>query len=169
MMEDAKTAGSLCQIELDEDAPPVETAMIDAVRAAAEKAAEGERIPAWEALIVLSGDDLVHRLNRDFRAVDRTTDVLSFPANELRAPLASLLAEGFAPELSEDGARIALGELYISVEQASRQAEEYGNTLAEELRFLAVHGMLHLLGYDHMTQEDELLMRQKQREALGRV
>jgi probable rRNA maturation factor len=71
-------------------------------------------------------------------------------------------------EESENGDAIFLGEIYISIDKAREQAEEYGNTFLEELRFLTVHGTLHLLGYDHIEEEDELIMREKQRIALGR-
>ena len=64
---------------------------------------------------------------------------------------------------------VSLGDIAISLDTASRQAEEYGNTLEEEIAFLAVHGILHLMGYDHMEEEDEIKMRQRQREALLRV
>ncbi|MBQ9942236.1 MAG: rRNA maturation RNase YbeY [Christensenellaceae bacterium] len=169
MSKEERMPLALCLVEVDEEAPQVEEAALAAIREAAMAAAAGEGIEAYEALIVLADDTLVHQLNRDYRDVDRTTDVLSFPANQLEAPLAQLLEEGFEAEMDETGERIALGEIYISVEQAARQAVEYGNTLTEEMRFLAVHGMLHLMGYDHMEEEEERIMRQKQREALGRV
>ena len=83
--------------------------------------------------------------------------------------MAEALQEGLQPEMSEYGDAIFLGEIYISVDRAQEQAEEYGNTLEEELCFLTVHGMLHLMGYDHIEAADEQIMRAKQREILGRV
>ena len=120
-----------------------------------------------EVSVVIADDELVRTLNRDFRGKDSTTDVLSFPVNDLKRPLVQEMAEGLLPERGEAGG-IALGEIYISLLKAAEQAREYGNTLIEELCFLAVHGTLHLMGYDHIVETDEQVLRGKQREALGR-
>lgn len=89
----------------------------------------------------------IQRLNRDFRHVDRVTDVLTFPAWEGEDPLGG---DGY------------LGDIMICYDRAKEQAEEYGHSLARELAFLTVHGVLHLLGYDHMTEPEEKVMREKQ-------
>ncbi len=95
----------------------------------------------------------IHRLNKEYRGVDRPTDVLSFPLFDV------------LPERSD--ATVALGDIVISTEQAKKQAEEYGHSLKREVCFLAVHSVLHLLGYDHETsEEDEKVMFSKQREIL---
>lgn len=135
----------------------------------ARRAAEMEGLQDFEVQIILADNDFIHQLNRDYRQVDAPTDVISFPANDLEKPLAEALQEGLQPEMSEYGDAIFLGEIYISVDRAQEQAEEYGNTLEEELCFLTVHGMLHLMGYDHIEASDEQIMRAKQREILGRV
>lgn len=135
---------------------------------AARRAVELEGFQEFEAQIILADNDFIHRLNRDYRQVDAPTDVISFPANDLDKPLAEALLEGMEPEMSEYGDMIFLGEIYISVDRAQEQAQEYGNTLEEELCFLTVHGMLHLMGYDHVEPADEKIMRAKQRMALGR-
>ena len=135
----------------------------------ARRAAELEGLQNFEVQIILADNDFIHQLNRDYRQVDAPTDVISFPANDLEKPLAEALQEGLQPEMSEYGDAIFLGEIYISVDRAQEQAEEYGNTLEEELCFLTVHGMLHLMGYDHIEAADEQIMRAKQREILGRV
>ena len=135
---------------------------------AAKTAAALEGILSFEAQIVLADNAFIHQMNREYRQVDAPTDVISFPANDLDKPLNEALMEGLSPELSEDGREIFLGEIYISVDRAKSQAEEYGNTLCEELCFLTVHGMLHLMGYDHIDPEDEKILREKQRIALGR-
>ncbi len=135
----------------------------------ARRAAEMEGLQDFEVQIILADNDFIHQLNRDYRQVDAPTDVISFPANDLEKPLAEALQEGLQPEMSEYGDAIFLGEIYISVDRAQEQAEEYGNTLEEELCFLTVHGMLHLMGYDHIEAADEQIMRAKQREILGRV
>lgn len=85
-------------------------------------------------------DEEIHQVNKEYRNVDRPTDVISFPANEGESIVS--LPDGF------------LGDIMISLPRAEAQAEEYGHSLKRELSFLAVHGTLHLLGYDHMTEEE---------------
>ncbi len=105
--------------------------------------------------VLIADPERIQTLNRDFRHVDRVTDVLTFPAWEGEAI--------FAPS---DG---YLGDIMICMERAKEQAEEFGHSLERELAFLAVHGTLHILGYDHMEPEEEALMRQRQREILERM
>lgn len=105
--------------------------------------------------IELTNDETIHVCNRDFRGVDRPTDVLSFPANE---------GEEIVSE--PDG---HLGDIMISVETAVRQADELGHSAEREIAFLAVHGTLHVLGYDHMCPEDEEIMTAKQRKIMSFV
>ena len=98
----------------------------------------------------------IHELKNTYRHIDRETDVISFAFldNEDRDSLLSSNQE------------VVLGDIYICLDVAKRQAKEYGNTLSRELRFLFVHGLLHLLGYDHMTKEDEDIMFPLQEEIL---
>jgi probable rRNA maturation factor len=103
-------------------------------------AAAAPRTPATRVTLVLCGDRTLHRLNRAFRGKDRTTDVLSFPAGVPIAP---------------DGER-PLGDVVISVPQAARQAAAAGHSLDREIRILAIHGYLHLLGYDHEVDEGRM-------------
>lgn len=105
-----------------------------------------------EISIELTNDGVIHEYNRDFRHVDRPTDVLSFPA-----------FEGDSIICTPDG---HLGDIMISVDTAERQAEELGHSAAREIMFLAIHGTLHILGYDHMRPEDEEIMTYKQREIM---
>lgn len=109
-----------------------------------------------EVSLTLVDDEQIHVLNRDYRSVDRPTDVISFA-----------LEEGDEPVIIGGPAEMLLGEIVISMETALRQAAEYGHSLEREVAFLALHGMLHLLGYDHMTQEDEKRMFDKQTEILA--
>lgn len=104
--------------------------------------------------ILVDTPEHIQTLNRDFRHVDRVTDVLTFPAWEGEI---SLSADGY------------LGDIMICYARAKGQAVEYGHSLERELSFLAVHGVLHLLGYDHMTEADESVMRSKQTEILNRL
>jgi probable rRNA maturation factor len=102
------------------------------------QASEAERLNG-DIAILLTSDDHLRRLNRDFRGKDRPTDVLSFPAPE-----------------SLNGHRRMAGDLAISVETAARQANERGHSLATELQILILHGLLHLAGYDHETDQGRM-------------
>ncbi|HOZ02227.1 MAG TPA: rRNA maturation RNase YbeY [Bacilli bacterium] len=95
-------------------------------------------------------NEFIHQMNRAYRHIDRPTDVISFAFLDGEADPLKLLKENTSP--------ICLGDIYISVEKARQQAEEYGHPLRRELQFLFVHGLLHLLGFDHMTEEDEKVM-----------
>ena len=91
----------------------------------------------------------IHKMNRDYRQIDRPTDVISF---------AFLDNEANKDEMLHGKGPVCLGDIYISIDKAKEQAEEYGHPLKRELSFLFVHGLLHLLGYDHMNKEDEAVM-----------
>lgn len=103
----------------------------------------------------------IQEINRDYRNKDQATDVISF-ANEEN------MAEEFEIDFAELGEEMPrdLGDIMISIERAAEQAEEYGHSYERELGFLAVHGFLHLNGYDHMTEEDEKEMFGLQKEIL---
>ncbi|MDH7601467.1 MAG: rRNA maturation RNase YbeY [Armatimonadota bacterium] len=107
-----------------------------------------------EVSILLVDDDTIHELNRQYRGVDAPTDVLAF---------SQLEGEDFGSE-----GELVLGDVVISVDTAARQAEEQGHSLEEELDLLLAHGLLHLLGYDHETPEDERRMFDRQRELVGK-
>ncbi len=107
------------------------------------------------------GDEEMRGLNSSYRGIDRPTDVLSFAFNEGSDPV-SLLRLG-------EGERPLLGEIIIDYPQAIRQAEEIGNTPLRELSFLFLHGLLHLLGYDHMVEEEARTMFALQDEILQEV
>ena len=108
-----------------------------------------------EICVELTNDHVIHAFNRDYRGVDRPTDVLSFPS-----------AEGEELIGIPDG---HLGDIMISVETAERQAAELGHSAAREIMFLAIHGTLHVLGYDHMVPSDEEIMTARQREILCEI
>ena len=112
-----------------------------------------------EVDITIVTDEEIHTLNRDYRNVDRATDVLSFALDE----------DGGEPELVGGPEVHLLGDIIISAETAARQAEEFGHGLEREIVYLAVHGLLHLLGYDHMQEEDKAIMRAKEEEALREI
>lgn len=107
-----------------------------------------------EVSVTFTDNGEIHKLNRQFRGVDRPTDVLSFPLFDY---------EGESEEPPVDELIGMLGDIVLSLEQAEIQAREYGHSFEREVAFLTVHSMLHLLGYDHETgEEDELDMRRRQ-------
>ncbi len=103
----------------------------------------------YEIDVSLVDDKTIQEINRDYRSIDRITDVISFAFNDDIDP---------KDQIKDDETLRMLGEILICLPQAKRQAEAIGNTLARELSFLFVHGLLHLLGYDHQTEEDEKVM-----------
>ena len=110
-----------------------------------------------EISISIVDDAEIQQINRQFRGIDRPTDVLSFPQ--------LTFAEGEKMERNENG-EVMLGDIIISLERAKAQAEEYGHSLKREIAFLTAHSMLHLLGYDHMEPEEEAEMFARQKAIL---
>ncbi len=109
-------------------------------------AAEGVDLPC-EVDVLVTSDQEIRRLNREMRHVDRATDVLSFPALELRPGTMP------APEDEDPGTGLVpLGDMTISMERVTAQAKEYGHSVRRELAYLVVHSTLHLLGYDHLDE-----------------
>lgn len=106
-----------------------------------------------EISVVFTDDEEIHSINKEFRNIDNSTDVLSFPQYEYSSP-------GDVTEI-EDSCLI-LGDIIISLEHAKTQAEEYNHSINREIGYLAAHSMLHLLGYDHMIEDDKSLMREKE-------
>ena len=100
------------------------------INAVAARAAALEGVPDASANIVIADDDYLHELNWKFRQIDRATDVLSFPANELSAPIGQAIEAGADLEQGEEG-ELFLGDIFISLDHAAVQAEEYGNTLEQ--------------------------------------
>ncbi|MCQ2358572.1 MAG: rRNA maturation RNase YbeY [Phascolarctobacterium sp.] len=115
-----------------------------------------------EVGITLVDDERIHEINREYRNVDRPTDVISFALDDD-------LEDSDEPELIDGPEEHLLGDIIISVETANRQGEEFGHGLEREIVYLAVHGLLHLLGYDHMVEEDKVVMRAKEEEALRAI
>lgn len=114
--------------------------------------------------IVIVDEEEIRRLNRELRQVDRVTDVLSFPAMDSIKDR-PVLSEEHGEELDEEG-RLYLGSVAICETRAREQAEEYGHSYERELYYLAVHGILHCLGYDHETEREKSEMRAKEEEIL---
>ena len=104
--------------------------------------------------VIIVDNEYIHKLNKEYRGIDRETDVITFALEDDKT---------FNPEI-----RI-LGDVYISLPKAKSQSIEYGHSLLRELCFLSVHGMLHLLGYDHMEKKDEEVMFKLQEEILDEM
>ena len=103
--------------------------------------------------VIIVDNDYIHKLNKEYRGIDRPTDVISF-----------------ALEDEVDDVKLdfrVLGDIYISLDKTNEQAKLYNHSFLRELSFLTIHGLLHLLGYDHMVKEDEEIMFKKQDELLN--
>lgn len=148
-------------IEVDDDLP--EGIDAAAIRAAVATTLSALAVDAAAVTVVLTTDEEVRTLNAQYRGVDAPTDVLSFAARETQpdAPSLTLPAE-VAAELDR-----YLGDLVIAYPYSARQAAQYGNSVTAELQLLAVHGTLHLLGYDHQDAATEAAMWTQQEQVLA--
>lgn len=135
--------------QVGEDIPELET-----VEKVLYSAIEKEKLEGINFNVIIVDNEYIHELNKNYRNIDRETDVITFA-----------LEDDDTMVLPED-VRV-LGDIYISIDKARSQAEEYGHSFLREICFLAVHGFYHLLGYDHMTPEDEKVMFGKQEEVLS--
>jgi probable rRNA maturation factor len=138
---------------------PITYALKMLVRRAIEATLDYEQYAnACEVSVTFTDNEQIHELNKKFRQVDRPTDVLSFPLFDY---------DGTSEEPPVDELVGMLGDIVLSLEQAEHQAEEFGHSFEREVAFLCVHSMLHLLGYDHETgEEDEADMRRRQSEIM---
>ncbi|MBR1697374.1 MAG: rRNA maturation RNase YbeY, partial [Anaerovibrio sp.] len=130
------------------------------VRNAAEVTGPLYGVENGEVSITLTNNEYIHELNNKYRGLDRPTDVLSFAFAD---------SQEDEPEIEGGLETEILGDIIISVEKAQEQAKEYGHSLKRELSFLTVHGMLHLMGYDHMDEEERLEMEEEQRYVMGKL
>ena len=102
--------------------------------------------------VIIVDNPKIHEINKEYRGIDRETDVISFALEDDKT-------------FNRTDFRI-LGDIYISIDKVRSQSKEYGHSYKRELFFLALHGLLHILGYDHMKKEDEVVMFGKQEEVL---
>ena len=116
-------------------------------------AVEKEKLENVEFNLIIVDNKYIHELNKMYRNIDRETDVITFALED-------------EDSIVIPNNKRILGDIYISIDKAKSQAEEYGHSLLRELSFLAVHGFYHLLGYDHQTKEEEQIMFKKQEEVL---
>ena len=113
-----------------------------------------------EISVVITNNEGIREINRDYRNIDSPTDVLSFPQYEFESP---------SVFLSEPSQPIMLGDIVISKERIIVQAEEIGHSFENELTYLTIHSVLHLLGYDHMTDEDKKIMRAREKHIVRKI
>ena len=132
--------------------------ILDTMLKAAEICIDAENIDVDRSEISVTFVDMeeIHQLNLDYRGVDSPTDVLSFPQfDDLN-------------DLPEDG-EIALGDVVICKQKAEEQAEEFGHSFEREIMYLFVHSVLHLLGYDHMDEDEKKIMRRREEEVMAEL
>ena len=135
------------------------------IRKAVGMALEAEKITTpCLVSVLLTDEEGIHRINKEFRGIDSATDVLSFPLNELRPG-------AFDPELCErdlDSGAVLLGDMLLSIPRCEKQGEEFGHGFEREIQYLTVHSVLHLLGYDHVDEgEMKAQMRAREKAIMG--
>jgi probable rRNA maturation factor len=125
---------------------------------------QGVSLPC-EISVMITNDEGIRKINKSMREVDKATDVLSFPMFDM--PAGCLPTVGWT---DPDSGLIPLGDMCISLERAQAQAEEFGHSVERELSYLAVHSVLHLLGYDHMDEgPQKAQMREREEAILGQL
>ncbi|EOS57836.1 MULTISPECIES: rRNA maturation RNase YbeY [Paenibacillus] len=152
----------------EQDKMEIRQELIDLLERVLQIAGQAEGITEGEVALTFVDDEAIHELNRDYRGIDRPTDVLSFAMNESLEEEPEIVYELEEDEELDDMTEM-LGDIIISVERAKAQSEEYGHSLEREIGFLFVHGFLHLLGYDHQDKVSEAEMMGKQEAALAEV
>jgi probable rRNA maturation factor len=147
--------GIMIELQIDDEyVALVDGPGLEAVVSATLERHRGVLSDAAELTLVVTGDEAVQVLNREFRGINAPTDVLSFAAQESLESAPDLV---LPPELAAEMDR-HLGDVVIAYPYAERQAQQFGNSIAAELRLLAIHGTLHLLGFEHATPDEEEVM-----------
>lgn len=120
-----------------------------------------------EVNVVITNDEEIHKINQEYRGINKATDVLSFPMVEYEKPGEFDWLEDYGEYFNPETGELLLGDIMISIDHVWAQAQEYGHSVERELAFLSVHSMLHLCGYDHIEEEDRKIMEEKQREIMN--
>ena len=137
-------------------------------RAVIESSLEAEDFPfEAEVNVLLVDNEKIRRINREQRGIDRPTDVLSFPMIAYPAPGDFTRVEEDEDNFNPETGEALLGDIILSADKIEEQAREYGHSQKREFAFLIVHSMLHLMGYDHMTEAEAAVMEDKQRSILN--
>lgn len=124
----------------------------------------------YEVSVTITDNSGIREYNSQYRNIDRETDVLSFPMLEFDKK--DIIAHNFKvseEDKNPENGNVVLGDIILSLEKAKQQAEEYGHSIEREVAFLTVHSVLHLLGYDHMIIEDEVIMRKEEEQVLSNM
>lgn len=135
------------------------------------EALEFENCP-YEAEInlLITDNNQIQQMNKEFRQIDAPTDVLSFPLIDYENPSDFTGMEDYEEDyFNPDSGELMLGDIVISADKVIEQAEAFGHSVKREFAFLIAHSMLHLLGYDHMTESEEIVMTGKQEAILERL
>jgi probable rRNA maturation factor len=124
----------------------------------------------YEVSVIFIDNEQIREINAEFRHIDKETDVLSFPM--LEYPSSKVYKDVYMEQNFDDSyfseGRLVLGDIALSLEKAEEQSRDYGHSFLREIAYLTVHSVLHLLGYDHMIDEDKVLMRKREEEILER-
>lgn len=149
----------MLQLDINDETNKIPNTIDELVTKLLNHAAKEEDIAGEaEVSVTFMSDEDIKEINANYRGIDAPTDVISFALEEI--------TEGEVEVKTEVDMPTVLGDILISIDTAERQAQEYGHSLKREIGFLALHGFLHLLGYDHMTNEDEKKMFGRQKEIL---
>lgn len=122
-----------------------------------------------ECNIILTDNNTIREYNMDFRGLDSATDVLSFPILDFIGDIKDLNTDDIKYDINPETGHVMLGDIIISMDKVIQQSKEYGHSIKRELGFLIVHGMLHLLGYDHEEIKDREKMRKKEEYILNKI
>lgn len=138
------------------------------VKQVAETVLDAESCPYESQInVLLTDNEGIHEFNKEYRGIDRETDVLSFPNLDFAEAGCFDIDEACeADYFDPDTGELILGDIIISVDKVQEQAEAYGHSTRREFAFLVAHSMLHLCGYDHMVEEEAAVMERKQEETL---
>ena len=155
----------MLNMENEQDHIKLDAVLLKKLNEALESVTVGEGVEYdADVTLFLVDDGEIRRINLEYRSIDAPTDVLSFPV--IRYEEGNIFSESYdEANLTDDmflGDSLLLGDIFLSGERAQAQSLEYGHSLLREVVFLFVHSLLHLLGYDHMTEEDRLRMEARQ-------
>ena len=135
-----------------------------------QKCFEVEKIssPSFYICVTLTNPENIRQINKEYRNIDKPTDVLSFPMFE-KEELDNLIEKEKKSNIEEGILQNILGDIIISIPKVEEQAKEYGHSFEREFAYMLVHGFYHLRGYDHMTEEEKKQMREKEENVLSKL
>ena len=150
-------------LENNQDKLPIDDGIKDTIEQVILKTLDAENCDfSAEVSVTIVDSETIRGINKKERDIDAVTDVLSFPMLEFDED-----GDIIDSDFDMDGENLLLGDIVICAERAMAQAAEYGHSFKREMAFLTVHSMLHLLGYDHMDEQEEKIMFARQEEILG--